>query len=173
MGFGNTPITGKEAHGCDILTKDGFATGEFSAAQFLQDGDLPFTDVLSDGSRRASTDRDRHVLEGPDLHAAGHAVGLPRPGPQRRPVLPCRGRSPDRPSRLAGAQSRAARRREPTARRGSVCPSDSSPPWPAWWGETWTRRSTRNGSGRAAASTCSTARRSPCPTRRRTARSTR
>jgi hypothetical protein len=48
-----------------------------------------------------------------------------------------------------------------------------SPPWPASWGVTWTRRSIRSGCRRDVASTSTTGRRSRCPTRRRTGRNTR
>ena len=58
-------------------------------------------------SRRACLDEAlreiKAAVERPDLHPAGDPLGLPRPGPQRRPVLPRRGRPPDRPPRLAGA----------------------------------------------------------------------
>ena len=66
--------------------------------------------------------RDQGDLEGPDLHPAGDPLGLPRPGPQRRPVLPRRRRPPDRPPRRAGAASRAAPRRGRTARRRKRLP---------------------------------------------------
>src|SRR6266550_4402362 len=42
-------------------------------------------------------------LEGPHLLTAGDPLGLPRPGAQRRPVLPGRRRPPDRASRRRGA----------------------------------------------------------------------
>jgi cysteine synthase len=67
---------------------------------------------------------------------------------------------------------RAARRPAALARRGAARRSGSSPPSPASWAETWTRGPIAVGSGRGAAPACSTARRSPCPTRRRTGRST-
>ncbi len=47
----HTPIPGKEASRCRFLTKDGFANKvRFLRRQFLQDGELPFTDVLSEGT---------------------------------------------------------------------------------------------------------------------------
>src|SRR4051794_14403704 len=59
-------------------------------------------------------------LEGPDLHPAGDPLGLPRPSPQRRPVLPRRGRPPDR----------ASRRRRAAAvqlRDGGLLPGEEAP----------------------------------------------
>ena len=138
--------------------------------QFLQEGGLPFADVLSPGCLAEALGGDQGALEGPDLHPAGDPLGLPRPGAQRRPVLPRRRRPPDRPPRRAGAAAVQLRDGGLLPGAGSACPSGSSPPWPASSGGTWTRGSTGGGSGRAAASACSTARRSPCPTRRRTAR---
>ena len=52
---------------------------------------------------RGGPPRGQGGLERPDLHPTGHPLGLPRPGAQRRPVLPRRGRAADRPPRLAGA----------------------------------------------------------------------
>ena len=73
-----------------------------------------------------------------------------------------------------GLPSRAAPRPGPTARRGSDCRERFFAAVARLVGRNLDgtgRR--RGGSGRAAASACSTARRSPCPTRRRTAGSTR
>ena len=77
----------------------------FLRRQFLQDGDLPFTDVLSEGSRCASTDSDERRLARPDLFAAGDAVGLLGPSAQRRSFVPRRGRPLDRPSPFARTTS--------------------------------------------------------------------
>ena len=49
-----------------------------------------------------STDGGRRILEGPNLFAAGHAVGLSEPGAERGPFLPRRRRSLDRPPDFAG-----------------------------------------------------------------------
>ena len=49
----------------------------FLRRQFLQDGDLPFTDVLSERCCSASIESIGCRLARPDLFAAGHAVGLP------------------------------------------------------------------------------------------------
>ena len=122
---------------------------------------------------RGGPPRDQGGLERPDLHPAGDPLGLPRPGAQRRPVLPRRGGPPDRPPRRAGARAVQLRDGGLLPGAGSACPSGSSPPWPASSGGTSTRGSIGDGSGRAAASASSTARRSPCPTPRRTAASTR
>src|SRR4051812_7105122 len=46
--------------------------------------------------------RDQGVVERTDLHPAGDPPGLPRPGAQRRPVVPRRGGPADRRPRLAG-----------------------------------------------------------------------
>src|SRR5262249_28286409 len=50
----------------------------------------------------ASPDRGQR-LPGPDLFPPGHALGLPGTGPQRRPLLPRRRRTVDRPPPGAGA----------------------------------------------------------------------
>src|SRR4051794_21326494 len=57
------------------------------------------------GVPRRGRPRDQAPLEGSDLHAAGDPLGLPRPGPRRRPVLSRRGSPPDRVSRLARTQA--------------------------------------------------------------------
>ena len=80
----------------------------------------------------------RRRLAGPDLLPAGHPVGLPGPGPQRRPLLPGRRRPPDRPPRWRGGRARAPPRPAPTARPASACPRRSSPTWPAPSGAPWT-----------------------------------
>ena len=49
----------------------------FLRRQFLQDGDLPFTDVLVGRNGSASIESVECRLARPDLFAAGHAVGLP------------------------------------------------------------------------------------------------
>src|SRR4051795_5066292 len=54
---------------------------------------------------RGGPPRGQGGLERPDLHPAGDPLGLPRPGAQRRPVLPRRGRPADRPPRLTGART--------------------------------------------------------------------
>jgi hypothetical protein len=50
MVFSNTTITGKEAQRCDHITTDGSSNSRvFCVVNFLQDGNLPFTNVLSEG----------------------------------------------------------------------------------------------------------------------------
>src|SRR4051812_41095240 len=41
----------------------------------------------------------RRTLAGPDLLPAGHPLGVPRPGPEPRPLVPGRRRPPGRPPR--------------------------------------------------------------------------
>ena len=75
----------------------------FLRQQFLQDGDLPFTDVLTAEVVSQALAAIRHMLERQNLHAARDALGLPRTSAQRRPLLPCRGGPADRTSRFAGS----------------------------------------------------------------------
>ena len=62
----------------------------FLRQQFLQDGDLPFTDVLYGGSRLASTRRDWRMLERQNLHATRDTLGVPGTSAQRAtpPAVP-------------------------------------------------------------------------------------
>ena len=131
----------------------------FLRRQFLQDGDLPFTDVLSEGDRRASTDSDERRLARPDLFTAGDAVGVLGPSSQRRSFVSRSGRPLDRPSPFARTTPVLARRRARTARLESACRNNSSRRWPAWSGGPWTPRLTLNGFGKDGAFTCSTERR--------------
>ena len=77
----------------------------FLRRQFLQDGDLPFTDVLSEGIVAQALAAIERRLARQDLFTAGDAVGLLGPGPQRRSFVPRRGRSLDRPSSFARTTS--------------------------------------------------------------------
>ena len=131
----------------------------FLRRQFLQDGDLPFTDVLSEGIVAQALTAIERRLARQDLFAAGDAVGVLGPGPQRRSFVPRSGRPLDRPSPFARTTSVLARRRALTAKLESVCRNNSSRRSPAWSGAPWTPRPTLNGFGRAGAFTCSTERR--------------
>ena len=71
----------------------------FLRRQFLQDGDLPFTDVLSEGAVAQALAE--YCLAGSDLFATGDAMGLLGPGVEPGSFLPRRRRSLDRPSCLA------------------------------------------------------------------------
>ena len=64
----------------------------FLRQQFLQDGGLPFTDVLSAEAISQALVAIGIVLEGQDLLASGHTLGFSRPGPEPRSFLPCRRR---------------------------------------------------------------------------------
>ncbi len=91
---------------CDFAVKDDFVNrSTFLRQQFLQEGRLPFTEVLSAECFSHVLEKDRSPLERQDLHAAGDAVGVPGTSSQRRPLLPCRGGPVDRPSRLAGSEA--------------------------------------------------------------------
>ena len=63
---------------------------QFLRRQFLQDGDLPFTDVLSEDLVTRTTHGGRRILERPNLFAARHALGLSQPGLNAGPLLPAR-----------------------------------------------------------------------------------
>ena len=73
----------------------------FLRRQFLQDGDLPFTDVLSEGIVAQALTAIERRLARPDLFAAGDAVGLLGPSAQRRSFVPRSGRPLDRSSPFA------------------------------------------------------------------------
>ena len=77
----------------------------FLRQQFLQEGPLPLTNVLSADTHHAGAANDRGWLEGSDFHAAGDAVGLSGPGAQRRSFVSCRSGSLDRPSSLSRGTS--------------------------------------------------------------------
>ena len=136
----------------------------FLQHQFLQDGNLPFSDILSTELIEQALTALQVGLDRLRLYAAGHAVCVSRPGAERRSLVP-RGRGAlDRVSRRAERTRVLSRKRAPTARPASVCRKSSS------------RRSrgrrdassmpTRNriGCGRIDACTFSTARPSRCPT---------
>ena len=108
----------------------------FLRQQFLQDGDLPFTDVLS-----------AEVVS-----QALAAIGACWNDRIFTPLVTLwvflgQVLSADPSCRAAVARliahrvshglDRAVRRREPIARRGSGCRNDSSAPWPAKWGAVW------------------------------------
>ena len=119
------------------------------------------------GDRFRSDGADQGLLEQPDLHAARHPVGLS----QSDPPLPdhsCRAAVARLiANRVSQVCRHAVRRQERTVRRENVCRWHSSPPWPVGWGKLSMRAWIPNGSGKAAASSSSTDRRSRCPTRRR------
>ena len=77
----------------------------FLRCPFAQDGDLPFSDVLSEElvthalTKGSVTWIDRIYSPLVTLWV------FPQPGPQRRPLLPGSRRPPDRPPRGAGAKA--------------------------------------------------------------------
>ena len=96
----------------------------FLRRQFLQEGELPFSDVLSkELVSECARDLGRR-LEGPGLHAAGDAVGVPRSGAQRGSLLSRGGRSAHRSSPLGRARRVLLRRPAPTARPGTRLPEE-------------------------------------------------
>ena len=130
----------------------------FLRRQFLQDGDLPFTDVLSEGIvAQALTainvvwlDRIYSPLVAlwvffaqvlGAVHSCREAVArliAHRLAQGQRPCSPTTGAS---------------------AKLESVCRNNFSRRWPAWSGAPWTPRPTLNGFGKDGAFTCSTERR--------------
>src|SRR5690606_16471974 len=72
------------------------------------------------GMLRRGVGRDQAPLEGLLLHLAGDPLGLPRTGPQRRPVLPRRRRPPDRAPGRRGAAA-------VQLRDGGVLPGEEAP----------------------------------------------
>ena len=103
MEVGNHSITGKEAPRCAILTESRFREQvDFLRRQFLQDGDLPFTDVLTEeviaqALAALSGWLDRIFSPLVTLWVfLGQVL-------ERRPLLPRRRRPPDRPPPGAGA----------------------------------------------------------------------
>ena len=77
----------------------------FLRRQFLQDGELPFTDVLSEGTVSACIESVERRLARPNLFAAGHAMGVPRASAEPRSFLSRGRRSPDCSSRRRWATS--------------------------------------------------------------------
>src|ERR1700730_10215531 len=90
MGFANRPIPGKEATRMRYSSPGAFrAQASFLRRQFLQDGDLPFTNVLTE-EVIAQALTALSGLVGSGLFSAGHAVGFSRTGLECGPFLPRR-----------------------------------------------------------------------------------
>ena len=77
----------------------------FLRRQFLQDGELPFTDVLVGRNCSACIESIGRRLARPSLFAAGHAVGVSRASAEPGSFLSCGRRSLDCSSRLTRATS--------------------------------------------------------------------
>ena len=60
---------------------------EFLRRQFLQDGELPFTNVMSRECVDEALGNDQCVLERSHLHPIGNAVGISGSSPKCRPFL--------------------------------------------------------------------------------------
>ena len=139
----------------------------FLQRQFLQDGELPFTDVLSEETVHASTESGECRLARPSLFAAGDAVGFPWPGAEPGSFLSC-GRGPlDCSSRLTRTKRPARRKRAPIAKPGSVCRRSSSLASLVSLEKRSTTKSIPAGCGKVDLFTCSMERRCRCPTRQR------
>src|SRR6516165_7916100 len=101
MGVANRPLPGKEAPRMPHVNPGPFcAQVRFLRRQFLQEGDLPFTNVLTEEVIAQALTALGGWL---DLLPAGDALGLPRTGLECRPFLPRRRRPPARPPRGPGA----------------------------------------------------------------------
>src|SRR4051812_1789959 len=80
-------------------------TGEFSEASVSSGWGFAVQQCPLRGGRGASADGDQRVLVGPDLSAAGHAVGLSKSGPESRPFLPSGSCALDRSPGFTGEMS--------------------------------------------------------------------
>src|SRR3954469_13005282 len=112
--------------------------------EFLQEGELPFADVLSSGClAEALTEIQRPWKDRifNPLMTLWVFLGQVLNADQSCRAAVARLLA----HRAAGGCRRAARTRAATARRGGACPSGSSPPWPASSGGPWTRGSINGG----------------------------
>ena len=93
-GVCDNPISGKEAQGCAILTKDGFGNKcnfcdvNSCRTEICRSRMFSRKTSLHRRSRRSAYSGKTH------LHASCNALGFSEPGVERRPFLPCGCRSP-------------------------------------------------------------------------------
>ena len=99
-------------------------------ARFARDQGLPFADSLTEASILRRPRRARRQVPRPGVQPGHHHLGLPQPGPQRRPQLPRRRRRASSPTAPPPAWSLARPTPPATATPAPASPPASCAPWP-------------------------------------------
>ena len=139
----------------------------FLRHQFLQDGELPFSNVLSEDMIARALDSHHNMLAGSDLFAARYLVGLLGPSFECGPFVSRGGCPLDRPPGFAWASSVLFGDWRLLPGSESVCRKSFSRTWPVRPDVPWRRASIPSGCGNPAAFSSMTGRRFRCPIRRR------
>src|SRR5580704_5757763 len=111
MGFRNKPISGKEASDVPHKPRMISATITISETSVSSGWRVAVQQRALGGGRDASVAREWHILEGQNLFAAGHAVGLSGAGLECGPFVPRCRRPLDCSSHFARTKSVLCRNR--------------------------------------------------------------
>ena len=134
----------------------------FLQHQFLQDGNLLFSDILSTGRSR-SIDSTSSGVDRLPVYAGGHLVCVSRPGAERRSLVPLGRGAPDRVSCRAET-ARCLRKRARYCQARKRLPEEFFSQIAGRRDASSMPRRNRVGCGRIDVFTSSTARPSRCPT---------